>query len=460
MKKLLTLLCLIVTMQTAFAQTDSIDVKLQKIVEEKNEDAKWKLVFALSRAIEGTPNVMIAKGLKLLQKSKANSNLSDELVAHYILNYSYRLVGNRVQALDYNFKGLALAEKMDNQPLIVFLYNEQGNIYKNAGENERAIAAYFKGIELKTNPKYEVFKIMPIYNLGVINIETNKLDSALIYTQKAYELSLKTESKFMENNILSSLGRIHSKMGNELLAKSYFVMSINGLLKRSDIRVLSTTYFAFAEHFKRFNQLDSCIYYSKKAIEVVQNKATFYLGMNPAKLLAEIYEKTNSDSALKYTKLYHIANDSINSNKANQQLQQLAFAEDVRKQEADDQRKQNIQYALIAIGIIVLLSLYLLLSRSFITNTKMIEFFGVVALLIVFEFLNLLLHPFLENITHHNPILMLLALVCIAALLVPLHHKVEHWATKKLVEKNKQIRLASAKKTIEELGTNADEAIK
>ena len=95
--------------------------------------------------------------------------------------------------------------------------------------------------------------------------------------------------------------------------------------------------------------------------------------------------------------------------------------------------------------------LFLLLSRTLITNTKVIGFLGVVALLIVFEFLNLLLHPFLESVTHHSPVLMLLALVCIAALLVPLHHKVEHWATAKLVEKNKQIRLAAAKKTIEQL---------
>lgn len=46
---------------------------------------------------------------------------------------------------------------------------------------------------------------------------------------------------------------------------------------------------------------------------------------------------------------------------------------------------------------------------------------------------------------------MLLALVCIAALLVPLHHKLEKWATHKLVEKNKQVRLAAAKRTINEL---------
>ena len=62
-----------------------------------------------------------------------------------------------------------------------------------------------------------------------------------------------------------------------------------------------------------------------------------------------------------------------------------------------------------------------------------------------------MLHPFLERITHHSPILLLLALVCIAALLAPLHHKLEKWTTVKLVEKNKAIRLANAKKTIEKL---------
>ncbi len=136
----------------------------------------------------------------------------------------------------------------------------------------------------------------------------------------------------------------------------------------------------------------------------------------------------------------------------------MTFENEVRQQELtqekvklEEQRKQNIQYALIALGIITFIILFLLLSRSFITNTKLITFFGVVALLIVFEFLNLLLHPFLERVTNHSPVLMLLALVCIAALLVPLHHRVEKWATTKLVEKNKQIRLAAAKRTIEEL---------
>jgi len=46
---------------------------------------------------------------------------------------------------------------------------------------------------------------------------------------------------------------------------------------------------------------------------------------------------------------------------------------------------------------------------------------------------------------------MLLILIVIGALLVPLHHRLEKWITKVMIEKNKKIRLAAAKKTIEQL---------
>jgi len=61
-----------------------------------------------------------------------------------------------------------------------------------------------------------------------------------------------------------------------------------------------------------------------------------------------------------------------------------------------------------------------------------------------------MIHPFLES-THHSPVLMLLCLVALASLLIPLHHKLEHFIKHKLTEKNKAIRIAAAKKTLEEL---------
>jgi len=184
--------------------------------------------------------------------------------------------------------------------------------------------------------------------------------------------------------------------------------------------------------------------------------------INTSALLRKVYFAIGQkDSANFYADLKDAYSDSVFNEQQISQIQNISLSQFIKEHIEKDkileekrQHRLNLQYTLIAAGIIVLFTLYLLLSRSFITSSKLIEFFGVITLLIVFEFLNLLLHPFLEKITNHSPLLMLFGLVCIAALLVPLHHKIEKWTTMKLVKKNREIRLAIAKKTIQKLEIN------
>ena len=63
------------------------------------------------------------------------------------------------------------------------------------------------------------------------------------------------------------------------------------------------------------------------------------------------------------------------------------------------------------------------------------------SLLLIFEFINLLIHPFISEITHHSPIAMMIILVCIAAMIIPIHHYLEFRLIDKLLEKNKKIRI-------------------
>ena len=116
-----------------------------------------------------------------------------------------------------------------------------------------------------------------------------------------------------------------------------------------------------------------------------------------------------------------------------------------------EERKRNLQYAAIALGLITFVILFLLLSHSIVANQKLIRFFGVVALLMVFEFINLYIHPYISHATNDSPLLMLVVMVGIASMLVPVHHWMENWITHQLVEKNKKIRLSAAKKTIQQL---------
>jgi hypothetical protein len=64
----------------------------------------------------------------------------------------------------------------------------------------------------------------------------------------------------------------------------------------------------------------------------------------------------------------------------------------------------------------------------------------------------MLIHPWLANITHHSPVLLLMANVIIAGILISPHHYIEHLINHKLVEKNREVRLKAARKTIASLG--------
>ena len=459
MKKILPLFCFLLSIQTALSQNAGIDSMLQKIAAEKDVSRRIDIIYS-SLVIIGETNPVL--GLKYAQKlldySQINKDKIGEAYATSYMGKMYGVSGNMEKSLGYTLKGKEVAEQTGNEKLMAISNTFLGLIYKFLGNFPKAIRFYMASLQLAEKANYQQAQVMGFQNLSEIYLTINQVDSALMYAQKDFELSQRIKYYDFFSYTLINLGAIHGKLGSTAVALGYFDMAIQESYKSKSLRQLNRAFTAKAKYFNDINQKDSGIFYAKKAITAVQNTDFASNSIKPAQLLLDIYRGNNVDSAFKYSELSRITNDSLFNAKAIQQTQLMTFEDELRQQKsaeekikAEEQRKENIQYALLALGIITFIISFLLLSRRHITNTKLIQFLGVVALLVVFEFLNLLLHPFLERITHHSPVLMLLALVGIAALLVPLHHKLEKWATHKLVEKNKQIRLAAAKKTIEEL---------
>jgi hypothetical protein len=333
--------------------------------------------------------------------------------------------------------------------------------YLTMGDFEKAVSYNKDAIAEGTKYEPDIISVCAVNDMGTIYLAMNKVDSALTYTQRAYELAIKTGINYWLTSTYLQFGSIHAAMKNSTLALSYWKLALNESNRIKSPKFASIAYAAMADYFYANNQKDSAKYYATMAISSVKNTAFQTLSVGPAKLLLNIYRDVNLDSAFKYSEIYRTANDTLYNIKALQQAQLMSVEEESRQEQlklADEQesekQKENLQYTFIALGIVILFMLFILFSRKHITNTKVIEFLSVVFLLIVFEFLNLLIHPFLEKFTHHSPLLMLLSLVALAALLIPLHHKLEHWAVNKLVEKNKQTRLAAAKRTIDELEKN------
>ena len=387
--------------------------------------------------------------------------IARELKRDTLMASLYRAIGNKyVIKTDYNFsivnyaKGLEYTTSDDKKR--ASLYLNLAYVYIVTGNTMVAIDYIQKGKaigQVEQNLYFENLLYGLIYN------ELNKPDSALFYFRQAENVPVKITDPLLISVFLLQTGRAYELRGDADLAETYYKKTMayckEKFLPSSIIRT-SKIYCNFLIKNSKYEEAKQI---ALNDLDVAK-KAGITEGISSlAEVLRKIYTEAGvKDSIIYYAQMEISYKDSASNQKKQSEFQNLSFAQQLRDideqskaKQASAERRQNIQFALIAFGIISFIIIFLLLSRSFITNTKMIEFLGVVALLIVFEFLNLLLHPFLERITNHSPLLMLLALVCIAALLVPLHHKVEKWATHKLVEKNKKIRLAAAKRTIEQL---------
>lgn len=462
MKHIITLIFFLFTAGIVFSQNLNADSILKKIDAANGDTSVLNKIFnSTGNLSEVDPILDMKITQKLLMQYEKLSDKKNIAFALANIAYDYRAFGNTTKAMEYAFKSLEVAEEIGIDTIITPAKFTLGHIYKDQGDYQKTIELYKSVEKIWITHNNNIGLSLVYMNMGQVYLFSNKIDSALMYEQQAYELSTRFNFKDYLCSILRVLGSIHGKMNNQSLALSYFDLSIQEAKRINSPRFESESYTALAEYYNDIKQKDSSLYYAKKAIDVIKNTAFSTKSIKPAKLLLEIYLKSNSDSALKYSEIYRIANDSLFSAKIIQQTQLMSYENELRlqqmaseKKQQEEQRKQNLQFALIALGIVSFIIIYLLLSRSFITNTRLVEFFGIIALLIVFEFLNLLLHPFLERITNHSPVLMLILLVGVAALLVPLHHRVEKWATKILVEKNKKIRLAAAKKTIEKLEGN------
>jgi tetratricopeptide (TPR) repeat protein len=440
----------------------NLDSLLPKIAAEKNDSARYYLALSALTISETNPVEDMHNSEIILLHGQKNNDLVCQLLGYACLCYDYIAFGNKVKSLEFGIKANQVAEKANDNRLKTFGKAMLALTYLTMGDFEKAISYNKAAIEAGSKYEPDIISICAVNDMGTIYLAMGKIDSALIYTQKAYELAIKSGIKYWLTSTYLQFGSIHAAMKNSGLALNYWNLALEEANRIGSPKFASTAYNAIAQYYYASNQTDSAKLYATRAISSVKNTAFYTLNIDPAKLLLNIYHDTNIDSAFKYSEIYRIANDSVSNVRALQQAQLMAVEEEARlaqlKLETDqsnEARKQNLEYTFLGLGIVSFLMLFILFSRKHITNTKVIQFLSVVSLLMVFEFINLLIHPVLEKVTHHSPFLMLLSLVALAALLIPIHHKLEHWAVNKLIEKNKQARLEAAKKTIEQLEKTA-----
>jgi hypothetical protein len=424
---------------------------------EKEADKKFDLIYKIGVEVtNGNLDTLLKYSRNVLEFGEKYNDLGCKFAGNIFHSYMYVRIGDYAKGQEYTVKASKLAEGMSNNA------NYMAAVYGTKAFQERNSilqSSYMqKAIALCTN-QYQKFSLL--VNAAQGFLQMNQSDSALAYAQRANELILKNNT-FDNRQLNYVFGEIYLKLNQPDLAYVYFKKNLYLLQLLPPFNytaIHGSVYWGLIDYFKFQNKIDSMLVYHKKFFSF-ETPNVYPQKIKASEWIFMYYmQQNNKDSAFKYLLFNKLGMDSLNSSKKVTDLQQAKIKEELRqvdlekeKLEAVESRNRNIQLAITAIAILSAIILFLLLSRSILVSHKVVEFLSVLVLLVVFEFINLLIHPFLESITHHSPVLMLLGLVAIASLIIPLHHRLEHWTTKILVEKNKAIRLANAKKTIEELG--------
>ena len=447
------------------AQTINID-SLKKLVTHTNSEiAQINALRELGFYYwERNPDSSIFYSQQLVDLGKKTNNEWAQAMGYTRMGRAYNNKVNYGMAIKNLLIGLRKFEQLNDSSWVANSYIHLGNVNKNIGRVDLAINYYKLCHSIAESIADVNNQMIASMQLGATYADLNNLDSALYFEQKAFQLNRQLKNDFELDVIFYVLGTVYSKLGEANVAKSYFNRSLEISIRDNDLKPASLALNGLAGLYMKEGQLDSALSIARKGLAAAQLSSNTKGILPASSILSEVFEAKNQyDSAFFYQKLSIRAKDSLSNNEKTRQVEAFNFNEAARQQEIllqkekeQNERKLNLQYAAIAIGLFSGLLIFLVLSRKIITSTRTIEIFGILALLFVFEFINLLIHPFIGNLTHHSPLLMLLIMVCIAGLLVPTHHYLEKRIIHKLIEKNKKIRLEAAKKTISRLEGNAN----
>ncbi len=354
-----------------FAYENFADSVLKQIQQTSADTNKVKLLNTLgdyySLIRQDSSIFYLIQSIELAEKI---NDLSGSYTAYNRMAFVLNSAGNYGKALEMALKGLKVAEKLKSRRELSMAGSYQYMALINLRNNFDTIAFIEaqQSIRLfeKEGVNQDILSWGPYGIVAAVYLKWNKFDSALYYAQKAYDISLHSPPRGQVNLSVTAtyLANIYLKLGRVALARQYFFRGIATDKKFNAPLLTVRIYNNFARFFKTIGQLDSCIYYAEMAFQLCRNHQFGEQATDAANLVAQSYELLRMpDSALKYTKIFIAAKDTIFNQSKLLQIQLLNFDEGQRQkdiQRAIEQAQERYTnrvryYTLIATAVIFLL---------------------------------------------------------------------------------------------------------
>lgn len=438
---------------TCLSQNRAIDSLQLRLKLAKTDSSRViimdSIAYSYSLSLPAKGILMAQEAANLAQKIGYNDG---HLKSLQFMANSYNNQGDYNKALEIFLKQLALSEKTNNGYYMAFSLMNIGIIYTQQADYNKALPYYLKSDSIIKANQIEALSYFSFQNLGDLYDRLNQNDSAYTYYNKALQKAMVKNDIYLIAASKIGLGNCLVKKGNYVDGKAAYQLARLQLKQVKDDDLFCEATLNLAKLYLKTKQSDSAL--------VMAWQIPFYAGKDKfpnrikdqTALLSEYYKSIQqNDSALHYLEQKNLISEAINSQEKIKLFQEKTFQESLRQATMEEEKKQlaeerakQLQLLLIGIFIPLFFLITLFLSKRKVP-AKLIKTLGIISLLLFFEYLTLLLHPVVSDFTHHTPVLELLIFVCIAALLIPTHHRVEHWLLEKLTHTHQKTKEAGLK---------------
>jgi tetratricopeptide (TPR) repeat protein len=398
--------------------------KMQEALEEYEEMRKWSLerkdtaslgTYYLSVGYIYKQQGLIEKSLEAYHQSlichRDSSQLRNKAITLNNLASLYEAVGNLDDAIFYYRQALLSLSKLNYSSGVSACLSNLGLIMLSKGELDSAINNFNQAIKLFKEVGNKKGLTVALNNVGRCFESQQKIDSATYYFRKSLTIAIENDLKDEKTFPLLNLGKMYFIQNKHEEAKKYVLEVLNLSKNTKNIEASFKAHRLLSSIFKSTKEHEKSLFHFESYIT----------------LRDSVNNEQNQKSAIRQQTQYEFEKAQL--------IKQQQEREKERVEQEEKERRDNIQYSMIFLGILLVFGS--ILGLGFIkVSPKFAEGLIFFAFLIFFEFCLVLLDPIIDDWSSGEPIYKLLFNALLAGAIFPLHSILENSLKKKIMNKH------------------------
>lgn len=316
------------------------------------------------------------------------------------LNNAILFGDSSINALVYNDKGIIFSNLADyasaleyflmslkyvkptnsNAKFIAGIHNNIATVYIYSGDLELALKELKSANRNINKTDFKTLKISILNNLGNVFFQLNKIDSAEIYFNAAFDISKNFDNELSKVLSLINMAYFYTETGKFEVAEQYLEQTENILNKFPDIISLVQFHIHKSLLYEKTGEIQKALNQLENAVEICDENDLTEFKITIFQKIAKLYSKDeNYQQAFFYQSEYQKLADTVFNLEKTNIIENLKSINQIEKQEQEikylklknkEQKENIVKIVVLSVLSVLLLSafIYILLLKN--RNTK------------------------------------------------------------------------------------------